>query len=167
VSQAPSGGGGTTLPSWIFDLKPLAGVVTTLVTIATNPVAWFRRNLGELVVTEVLEAGGTLIGYGLTVVGIVTESISAAVGSFLRGLGPAGRAILDVPGFLYDPIRAVARDLGVAAPVVATVAVVVAGSLTVLMVRVYLEGTTQAALDAIPGAEGVNGVASAVRGWLR
>lgn len=166
-SQTGGLGGGGVLPSWVTALKPLVPFVSALVTIASNPAEWVRQNLGELVVSEIFDFVGFLIGRGFDVVEILVDGLWSAVTSLLVGLGPAGRALLEVPGALYGPVRAVAGELGIAAPVVAAFAVSVVTALTVLVLRVYLQGQTQAALDAIPGGEGVNGVTDALVGWWR
>jgi hypothetical protein len=142
-------------------------VVSALVTIATNPVSWFRQNFGELVVGEIFDFSAFLIARGLGLVELVADAAWAAVTSLLIGLGPAGRALLEVPRALYRPVRALAAETGIAAPVLAAVAVAVVVALSALVLRSLLQTGTETLLDAVPGGEGLTGPFDALRGWLR
>jgi hypothetical protein len=151
---------GPTLPGWIFNLRPLVPIVSTLTTIATNPQRWIRQNLGEFVVTEVFDFAGWLIGIVLEGFGLVSGALTDAGDSYLAALGPVGESIRGLPGLIYDPIYQLALSGGFAAPIASAIAVVIAGSVAVGVAYVLV----YAALSVIPGADGVRG---GIEAWLR
>ena len=148
-----------TLPGWIFSLRPLVPLVSTLTTIATNPQKWIRENLGNFVVREVFDLASWLIGIGLEGFSIVSGSITKAGDTFLVALGPVGESFRTVPGLIYDPIYEIALSGGLGAPIASAVAVVIAGSIAVGVVYVLV----YAGLSVIPGADGVRG---GIESWL-
>jgi len=152
--------GGPIVPGWIFDLRPLVPLVSTLTTIATNPEQWIRQNLAEFVVTEVFGVASWLIGIVLEGFGLVSSSLTDAGDSVLVALGPVGESIRAIPGLIYDPIYEIALSGGLAAPIASAIAVVIAGSIAVAVIYVIAYGL----LSIIPGADGVRG---GIEAWQR
>jgi len=165
VSADNSGSGSNRL---LRELKQLsAGGATAVTVVASNPEEWLREQLAEVLVGGVLSIGGA--GADLLVSGAedVGGAIGSAATSTLDGLEPAGEQLLDLPATLYQPVRTLSTELGIAAPVVGGLIVGVLVALTALAIRTTSSTVTQLVLDAVPGAEALTGPADAFERWRR
>lgn len=148
------------LPTWITDLRPLVPVVGTLTTIATNPKAWIKQNLAEFVIGQIVGLFAWFYEWILVGFNIIGGSILNAADSAIRSLEPAGRALRELPMIVYEPVYAIARSGGLAAPIAAAIATLIAGSIALL----FITTLAYALLSVVPGGDGVR---DGVKAWLK
>lgn len=140
-----------TFPDWITDLRPLAAVAGTLVTVATNPVQFLQGPVLEIVLDAfVIRPATWVLGYLLQAFGILQDVILDLPPILSRPAVWIGDAIVGAVTGVYGGIRGVLEALGLAAPVASAVAVAVA---LILVVTIAV-----AVWKLIPGSDITEGV---------
>ena len=157
------GGAGYSPPDWLSQLKPLAAVAGTLVTVASNPAQWARNNLVDVVreIVAVWIVGGFLdatqyvLGWFVFAYERTREILLDAIPILETPTDVAESAITGVIGAIYGLIKGIARSAGLAGPPAAAFTV----GVMVLITGAVLYGGYR----VIPGSDFVEGTLDGVR----
>lgn len=126
--MADGQGGSVLAPSWLFALRPLVPIASTLVTVATNPVQYFRGPFLELAVEYVvLRPLGWALGYVLGAFETVASVIGRTGGILADPIFQVSSALVGAVNGVYSLVYATMQGTGFAAPLALTVTAVVVG----------------------------------------
>lgn len=139
------------LPGWLFDLKKLAPIATTLVTVAKNPIQFLRGPVLEIVIRHfILRPAAWVYGYVLQAVDIVQDAILTLPPILKMPILWITDPLIGVINTLYGSVRGVMMSLGLGAPLAGAVAVAIA--LVVILTIAY------AIYKLVPGTDALEGV---------
>lgn len=159
IPDDSGGSDGESPLSWVWDLKPLLGVVSTLTTIATNPKEWLRGHVFQLIAEWIV---GTILDGVQYILGWAFFAIERTTSIIVDGLGPlttpfevVGNAVVSAIELVYSGAEGAANSAGLAGPPAAAFAFALV--VTVLAVVVF------AVMKVIPVGEAVEGSVEALR----
>lgn len=120
--------GGGIVPGWTYGLRPLVPVAGTLVTVATNPVQFFRGPFLELAVEYViLRPLGWVLGYVLAAFETVSDVIGQTGGILVDPVYQLRDALVGAVNGVYNLAYVSTAGTGFAQPIALTVTTVVVG----------------------------------------
>ncbi|WP_134671728.1 hypothetical protein [Halorussus marinus] len=155
VPDDGGGSGGNVLPTWIFNLKPLVGAVSTLTMIASDPETWVREIVAEWIVGGILDSVQYALGWAFFAIERTTTIVLDGLGPLATPFEIIGNGAVGAINVVYSAAEGVANAAGLAGPPAAAIAVMAV--MTVLAVVAY------ATLKVIPGSDAVEGGLESLR----
>ncbi|QLG62199.1 hypothetical protein [Halorarum salinum] len=143
--------------SWsdVRTVQALAPVVSTLLTIASNPEQWVRVIIAEWVVGGILDAAAYVLGWAIYAFTTVRNVMLDVAGPIATPYTIVESAAVGGIETLYAGIQGSLEALGIAAPI--------AAAFTVALLVTILAVTAFAILYLIPGSDAAEGALEALR----